>query len=92
MTPELLAALKVVQRRPLAPIGYLAGVLRCDPVEVELRLLAAARAGFVREIASACCAHVPSRFEITDAGRSLLSDAGVAGQVDGAVAALGQFA
>lgn len=70
VTSELRAALELVARRPRLPVKYMALLLKVDAGELELRLLAAAHAGYIDERVEGCCHG--SRFEITAKGREIV--------------------
>lgn len=66
MNEPLRQALDLVARRPRLPLPYMAILLKHDPVELELRLLAAANVGWVVEYPGCC--QQQSQFEVTEAG------------------------
>lgn len=63
-----------VAKRPMRPPAYMARVLRQDPDELQIRLDAATRLGWL-DAEMACCGR-GLRYRVTDAGAAVLRENG----------------
>lgn len=77
------AALSLVARRPLLPLAHMALMLKQEHAELQIRLDAARRLGWL-STERACCGR-ENRYAVTEAGCSTL-ESWVAWQVDGTAA------